>query len=70
MVKIALLFLSLSCPETTFTNLSNEDWNDRDMSEYESTKERCGEKFPNSPCVKKFIKVRPLVYRVICGREE
>ena len=70
MTFILLLFLSTTCPETELINISKEPWDDRDDQEYVVVKKRCKVKFPNSPCLKKFIKVRPLMYRAICGKKE
>jgi hypothetical protein len=35
-----------------------------------AARKRCGELYPYSPCLKKFIRVKVNTYRVICGAKE
>ena len=65
-----IIITLLLCPPTKWVNLSKEPWNDRDKYEYNIASNRCPQKYLKLPCVKKFIKVRPLMYRVICGKEK
>jgi hypothetical protein len=69
MSVLLFLALSLSCPNTEWINRSSEAWNSRDFTEYKIATKKCKIKYPNSPCVKTFVKMEPLVYRVICGEE-
>jgi hypothetical protein len=51
-------------------NISKESWNERDMIEMNTAKVRCEQKYPDAPCLTKFVKVEPLMYRAICGESE
>ena len=64
-----LLLLALSCPNTIIINQNKEPWNEFDAKTLASAKIRCGELYPDAPCVKKFYK-RPdeQNYWVICGK--
>jgi hypothetical protein len=50
-------------------NASKEPWNAYDYSILEQTKHRCGELYPDSPCVKLFRKYNRKQYSVICGEK-
>jgi hypothetical protein len=65
-----VLFTVIVCVATKLINLSDEPWNKRDMQSYRNAHKRCRLLYPKSPCLKKFIKVRPLMYRAICGGED
>lgn len=55
-----------ACALSTILNLSMEPINDRDLQEKEAASKRCFYIYPEAPCLKQFIKVRPLIYRAIC----
>ena len=55
------------CPRTTMTNISGYPWNDYDRSILKQAKKRCGEIYPDAPCVKLFRKWGKQDYSVICG---
>jgi hypothetical protein len=55
------------CALAMFINLSQEPFNPRDFQEYTAARPGCARHYPEAPCVKKFIKVEHLMYRVICG---
>lgn len=57
------------CAVVLLINLSAEPWNKADKDNQDHATVRCGEKYPDSPCLKKFIKVEPLMYRAICGEK-
>lgn len=42
-------------------------WNPDDQKHLDRARVRCGELYPDAPCVKKFEKVKELQYRVTCG---
>lgn len=65
-----VLYFLLNCIQPQMVNLTTEPWNPQDYDNLETAKIRCGILYPLSPCVKKFVKVRPLMYRVICREEE
>lgn len=70
MFKVILFTLALSaaqCPETIIDNRTNE-WTPYDMQTLARARVRCGEIYPDSPCVKKFIKKDASTYNVICGK--
>ena len=64
-----LLLLSLSCPTVKMQNVSGYPWNDYDRSILKQTTKRCGELYPDAPCVKLFRKWGKQDYSVICGSE-
>lgn len=66
MISAILLTLAMTCPETIIDNRTNE-WTPYDMQTLAHAKVRCGEIYPDSPCVKKFIKKDESTYNVICG---
>jgi hypothetical protein len=65
-----LLFVSLvwasNCPPTKIVNHTSE-WNDVDQKSLKSASERCVIKYPDSPCLKTFVKREEQVYWAICG---
>lgn len=67
MMLIAAL---LSCPAVTFQNTSGLKWNDYDYSILNQAKRRCGELYPDAPCVKLFRKYNFQQYSVICGAKK
>jgi hypothetical protein len=60
------IYLSLCIPPR-IVNTSKELWNKHDTKILETAQKRCGQKYPDSPCVKLFWKTKPKSYRVICG---
>lgn len=65
-----LLFLSLACPDTKIQNVSGLPWNQHDQETLDGAKKRCGELYPDSPCVKLFRKYAFQSYSVICGEPD
>lgn len=71
MSLLALLTtVALSCPPTKMENATTYPWNEFDMKTLKHVKTRCGQIYPNSPCVKLFRKWDKKDYSVICGREK
>jgi len=64
-----LLAAALSCPEPTLIGFE-KGMTENDKSSLAMAKTRCGELYPNSPCVSLFQKVEELQYRVICGPDK
>lgn len=62
-----LLLAALSCPKPEIINSSGYQWNSFDQKTLNRAKVRCGQLYPNSPCVKKFMKTDKMTYQVICG---
>jgi hypothetical protein len=52
---------------TVLINLSPEAWNQVDLRNKAVAEKRCPVKYADAPCLKKFIKVEPGMYRAICG---
>lgn len=61
---------ALICIMTLMINQSNEDWNDIDMEHVARAKVGCAQKYPDAPCLTKFIKKEPLVYTAVCGTKK
>lgn len=58
--------LSLFCPVVIMVNLTALPWTELDNRNLVVAKSRCSELYPNSPCLKKFIKKDRGVYNAIC----
>jgi len=63
------LGLYLVCGVPTVIN-KTEVWSDHDKYILNTAKQRCGEKFPEAPCLTTFVKKEELVYWAICGEKE
>jgi len=59
--------LSLQCPPLVKINESMEAWVAVDVETEIVAKRRCGELYPASPCLTKFIKRDTRVYWAICS---
>lgn len=55
------------CAIVLIVNLSKEPIVNRDLEAVNIAKQHCGELYKDAPCVKKFVKMEPLVYRITCG---
>ena len=55
------------CPDTEIQVATAEEWSKDDQRNLDIARQRCGEKFPRSPCVVKFTRYAPLRYSAICG---
>ena len=55
------------CPKTVVINYT-KIWNDLDQKTLDGAKVRCGQKYPQSPCLTKFIKKDVNAYNAICGK--
>lgn len=63
-----MFLLALSCPSVQLINDSGLSWNKYDYSVLQSAQKRCGEIYPDAPCVKKFYKKEEQNYWVVCGK--
>lgn len=64
---LTLAFVAgIICPETKIQNRTQE-WNDQDKQALTTAKRRCGEMYPEAPCVKMFRKADEGIYSAICG---
>lgn len=66
MVSI-LLLAALLCPKTHMQNITKQPWTKYDYSMLDRATLRCGELYPDAPCVKLFRKFNFQSYSVICG---
>lgn len=64
------LFLALSCSKPIMQNASKFPWNDYDKSILHQAQNRCGELYPEAPCVRLFRKFNKNQYTVICGKKK
>lgn len=67
---IVALLLALSCPDTKMVNATKFPWNEWDRSRLQYSKKRCGEMYPEAPCVKLFRKWGKQDYSVVCGGQD
>lgn len=66
-----LLVAALSCPTPKIDNQTGT-WNKFDQTTLENAEKRCGELFPDGPCVHLFVKKDGkdgITYNVVCGAE-
>jgi len=65
---IALL-MALHCQHVSVIINKTRTWTLEDRANLKSAKVRCKAHYPNSPCLKKFIKKGELTYWAVCGRQ-
>lgn len=65
-----VLIAALYCHAPTLTNLSKEPWTSHDREVIKFTHKRCGEIYPISPCLSRFIKLESNRYRVYCQEKK
>ncbi len=63
-----LLLISLSCSVPQMINYTQYPWNKFDKQTLKRATKRCGKLYKTSPCVKYFIKMDKIDYRVVCGK--
>jgi hypothetical protein len=68
-VKLFLL-AALSCPPIIQENQTELSWGEKDKAIADQYRSRCGDVFPEAPCVAMIIKREKQVYWVICGAEK
>lgn len=68
-MNLLFLLTALSCPEVHMVNTSGEGWTSNDYDIIESAKIRCGEIYPEAPCLIKFEKYAFQSYRTTCGKK-
>ena len=64
-----LLAPLISCPYPKLENRT-PTWNSTDVISYETAVMNCPQQYPNSPCLKRFIKVDTNRYFAICGKNQ
>jgi len=62
------ILLANSCPKTNVKLLNSSKWNKHDDESLKVAKNRCPVMYPDSPCLKKFEKVKENSYHAICGK--
>jgi hypothetical protein len=67
MIKAYLLLLALGCSEPHVENYT-KTWSKLDYQNLNIAIKRCPELYPNSPCLKRFIKKGERNYWAICSR--
>jgi len=60
-------FLSVNCPETLLIGF-NSPLTIQETESLQQAKARCGEIFPDAPCLKSFEKREENIFWAICGR--
>lgn len=60
------MFAFVLCAAVQIINLT-DSWVKIDDQNLAVAEKRCTELYPNSPCLKKFIKKEERVYQAICG---
>lgn len=67
---ISLIVLAaLGCPTTKIENHTKE-WNKQDQWTFDRAKVRCGELYPEAPCLKLFRKKDSMTYNAVCGEKK
>lgn len=64
-----LVVMALSCAQPIFENQTKFPWNENDRWNFDTALPKCKKLYPNSPCIKKFIKRGERDYRVVCSKE-
>lgn len=67
LIPYVLVFAAAVCQPPKLENKTKFPWNDFDKKTLKGAATRCGQKYPNSPCVKLFRKHGERDYSVICG---
>ena len=63
---IPIIILALNCPNPKVIN-KTKTWVKLDEQTFNRAKKRCGEIYPEAPCLKTFIKKEERAYQAICG---
>lgn len=66
--EILLFTLAMACPQVKYQNVTKFPWNEEDKKTLVQAQKRCGELYPDAPCVKLFRKFGERDYSVICGK--
>lgn len=67
---ITFVMWTSQCPVTHFYNTTDKPITVMDLRNMHAAAGRCKIKYPNSPCMKEFIKVDFQTYKVVCGTFE
>jgi len=57
------------CIAALMINLSDHPWQAIDYANKRAAMVRCGELYPDAPCLKTFIKKDVRVYNAVCGNK-
>ena len=66
--SVLAVMMMMKCPNTIIVNES-EEWNKIDALQFESSRKRCGEIYPDAPCLKWFVKKAENTYWAVCGKQ-
>lgn len=58
-----------SCPFPEIVN-NGADWTQKDLDTLQTARRRCGEIWPDAPCLKRFEKTKEGQYRAVCGKNQ
>jgi hypothetical protein len=61
-----ILKLALVCAATVIVN-HTDVWDEQDKAVLKQASTRCGEIFPDAPCLKKIVKLEDNSYQIYCG---
>lgn len=64
MIKLALI-----CVLTTIVNKTST-WTENDKKALKKAKVRCGQLYPDAPCLKRFVKLGENRYNALCGAKK
>lgn len=63
------LLLAAACAAPVVELRTAEPWTRRDQAALDRAADGCEEYYPDSPCLKRFIRMRPGTYRAVCGSD-
>ncbi len=69
MINLLLVAALNGCPAVKMENKTKFPWNDFDRTSLHRAQAHCGTIYPNSPCVKRFIKYGQKDYAVVCSKK-
>ena len=58
--------LALVCAATVIVN-HTDVWDEQDKAVVKEASKRCGQIFPDAPCLKKIVKLEDNSYQIYCG---
>ena len=64
-----MLSMLAVCPDTQYINKSGKEWNEFDGNVINRNIHFCTRKYPNKPCITKFIKLADRTYYIECGEK-
>lgn len=67
----SLLFAAMVavCPRPVVEDMTDLKWTDTDEQTLEASAGQCAKRYPDAPCLSRFIKREFNMYRVMCGEK-